>query len=85
MKFGCSSQLQILKKRKCEHLSFRLLYVELLLGLMSSEPYLSSECSREHPKHVNLVLCSAPDRCNCTCHNPFKLQVDLDETPNPNY
>lgn len=52
---------------------------------MSSEPYLSSECSREHPKHVNLVSCSAPDRCNCTCHNPFKLHVDLDETPNPNY
>ena len=52
---------------------------------MSSEPYLSSECSREHPKHVNLVSCSVPDRCNCTCHNPFKLHVDLDETPNPIY
>ena len=52
---------------------------------MSSEPYVSPECSREHPKHVNLVSCSAPDRCNCTCHNPSKLHVDLDETPNPNY
>ena len=31
---------------------------------MSSESsYLSSECSREHPNYVNLVSCSARDRC----------------------
>ena len=26
-----------------------------------------------------------PNRCNCTCHLPSKLNIDLDETPNPNY
>ena len=53
--------------------------------MTAESSYLSPECSREHPKHVNLVSCSTPDRCNCTCHLPSKLHVDLDGTPNPNY
>jgi hypothetical protein len=43
------------------------------------------ECNQEHPRHVNLESCSVPDRCHCTCHEPARLNVDLDETPNPNF
>ena len=43
------------------------------------------ECNQEHPRHVNLESCSVPDRCHCTCHEEARLNVDLDETPDPNF
>jgi len=40
---------------------------------------------QEYPRHANLDSCFVPDRCHCTCQDPARLEVDLDETPNPNF